>query len=167
MSIKDGVDAGTALEAASYLIRPAEEYVNDPNVEAMWAVKAAEDAEIHYNLLCSANPKLLKLCKYDDWIYSQFRTQFPKFQIDIVDVDSLKSSIAKEKWRKFCEEFKKVEDFSFGTLLRLNAHGEYSEENTILVARVQFLAIEVARNREGVNDVIYSKYIKQMDSSPS
>ncbi|ODM86724.1 Protein PBDC1 [Orchesella cincta] len=161
MSIQDGVDAGAALDAASYLTRPAEEYVNDANVEAMWAVKVAEDSEIHYNLLCSADPKLLKLCKYDDWIYSKFRKQFAKFKIDIVDVDSLKSHIAKEKWRKFCEELKNVEDFSFGTLLRLNAHEEYSEENTILVTRVQFLAIEIARNREGVNDRVYNQYIKQ------
>ncbi|ODM98768.1 Protein PBDC1 [Orchesella cincta] len=159
-SMRNEVDAGAALEAASYLTRPAEEYVNDANVETMWAVKAGEDAEIHFNLLCSADPKLLKLGEEDDRIYSKFREQFPNFQVDIVDVDSLKSKEAKEKWRKFCEELKDVEDFSFGTLLRLKAQEEYSEENTILVTRIQFLAIEIARNREGANDAVYSHHIK-------
>jgi len=168
MSIHDGVDAGAALGAASYLKKPAEEYVNDASVETMWAVKAGEDAEIHFNLLCSADPKLLKLSKFDDWIYSKFRLRFPEFKIDEIEVDGLKSSVAKEKWRSFCEEMKALEDFSFATLLRLNAHDEYTDENTILVTRVQFLAIEVARNREGLNDFVYeqSTYMKQDQLQP-
>jgi Polysaccharide biosynthesis len=54
-------------------------------------------------------------------------------------------------WRNFCEKFKWVEDFSYGTLLRLDCSKEYSEINSTLVARIQFLAIELARNREGNN----------------
>lgn len=45
----------------------------------------------------------------------------------------------------------KTEDFNFATLMRLNSHSDYKEENTIVVPRAQFLAIEVARNREGHN----------------
>lgn len=56
---------------------------------------------------------------------------------------------------------KNLEDFSFGTLLRLSAGEEYSEANTILVTRVQFLAIEIARNREGANDAVYQRSNKQ------
>jgi len=167
MSINAGVDPGAALDAASYLQRPAEEYVNDANVEAMWAMKAADDSEVHFNLLCSADPKLLKLCKWDDWIYAKFRTRFPEFPIDEIEVDGLKSSVAKEKWRTFCEEMKSLEDFSFATLLRLNARGEYSDENTILVTRVQFLAIEIARNREGLNDFVYQHSIGLAQLQPS
>ena len=44
-----------------------------------------------------------------------------------------------------------VEDYNFGTLLRLDCKDGYSEANTTLVPRVQFLAIEVARNRQGLN----------------
>lgn len=35
--------------------------------------------------------------------------------------------------------------------MRLNSHSDYSEDNTIVVPRAQFLAIEIARNREGLN----------------
>ena len=50
-----------------------------------------------------------------------------------------------------------VEDFNFGTLLRLDCSKGYSETNTTLVPRVQFLAIEVARNRQGLNLVHFGK----------
>lgn len=64
-----------------------------------------------------------------------------------------------QKWRPFCEKFKDVvEDYSFGTLLRLDHTGEYSELNSILVTRIQFYAIELSRNREGLNDCIRSKF---------
>lgn len=37
-----------------------------------------------------------------------------------------------QKWRPFCLRFEGlVEDFNYGTLLRLDSHREYSEENTI------------------------------------
>jgi hypothetical protein len=66
---------------------------------------------------------------------------------------------ALQKWRPLCEKFKDVvEDYSFGTLLRLDHSGEYSEHNSILVTRIQFYAIELSRNREGLNDCIRSKF---------
>lgn len=71
----------------------------------------------------------------------------------------MKSEEGKQKWRPFCEQFKgSVEDYSFGTLLRGDCEGDYSEENSILTTRIQFYAIELARNREGLNDGIRSKY---------
>ncbi|XP_025026491.1 protein PBDC1, partial [Python bivittatus] len=61
-----------------------------------------------------------------------------------------------QKWRPFCLQFEgAVEDFNFGTLLRLDCRRGYSEENTVLVPRIQFLAIEIARNREGCNAAVY------------
>lgn len=55
----------------------------------------------------------------------------------------------------FCEKFKNiVEDYSFGTLLRADTKGDYREVNTILVPRVQFYAIEIARNRENLNNEV-------------
>lgn len=56
-----------------------------------------------------------------------------------------------------------MQDYSFGTLLRKDCEGEYTEENSILVPRIQFLAIELARNREGYNNGIRSKYKKSKE----
>lgn len=47
-----------------------------------------------------------------------------------------------------------------GTLLRVDAAGDYNQENTTLVPRIQFFAIEIARNREGHNTVIKEKFKK-------
>lgn len=64
-----------------------------------------------------------------------------------------------QKWRPFCEKFKTtVEDYSFGTLIRIDSDGEYSEENSMLTTRIQFYAIELSRNREGCNDGVRIKY---------
>ncbi|NXO19510.1 PBDC1 protein, partial [Oriolus oriolus] len=61
-----------------------------------------------------------------------------------------------QKWRPFCLRFEGVvEDFNYGTLLRLDSRREYSEENSIFATRIQFLAIEIARNREGWNDAVF------------
>uniref|UniRef100_A0A1B6C9C8 Polysaccharide biosynthesis domain-containing protein n=1 Tax=Clastoptera arizonana TaxID=38151 RepID=A0A1B6C9C8_9HEMI len=110
-SISD-VSAEGLISASSVLSRPAEEFENDPTVEAMWAIRAYEHAEVYFN-----------------------------------------------KWRDFCEKFKDiVEDYNFGTLLRINTTGDYSEENSILTTRVQFYAIELARNREGYNDTVRLKF---------
>jgi hypothetical protein len=65
-------------------------------------------------------------------IYDDFRKEFADFKVDIVDVDQLKSSDAKEKWRPWMMKYEKiVEDFNFGTLLRINAQQDYTEENSI------------------------------------
>lgn len=48
-----------------------------------------------------------------------------------------------------------------GTLIRADASKEFSPDNSILVVRVQWMAIEIARNREGFNDNIRSLYAKK------
>ena len=63
-----------------------------------------------------------------------------------------------QKWRKFCDEFKDLEDYSFATLLRLDSSQDYSEENSIIATKVQFYAIELARNKEGHNDEIKNNF---------
>merc|ERR1740129_2477516 len=60
----------------------------------------------------------------------------------------------KAKWREFGNEFKHVDDFSFATLIRLNSSKDYEEVNSVIVTKIQFYAIELARNREGHNDQI-------------
>lgn len=109
--------------------------------------------------MCSVDPKYLRLTPLDDTIYKIFREDFPNLDVKVINEDELKSFEGKAKWRQFCEKFKKcVEDYSYGTLLRADATEGYDEENSILVTRIQFYAIELARNREGINDVIRKKF---------
>lgn len=104
------------------------------------------------------DPQFLKLTKADDQIYTEFRRSFPDLRVDLLDPEDLKSEPAKEKWRPFCLQFEGVvEDFNYGTLLRLDCSQGYSEENTLFATRIQFFAIEIARNREGCNRVVYRK----------
>nr|XP_031302147.1 protein PBDC1 isoform X3 [Camelus dromedarius] len=122
-----------------------------------WAMRAMQHAEVYYRLISSVDPQLLKLTKVDDQIYSEFRENFEKLRIDVLDPEELKSESAKEKWRPFCLKFDGiVEDFNYGTLLRLNCSQGYTEENTIFAPRIQFFAIEIARNREGYNKAVYT-----------
>lgn len=79
-------------------------------------------------------------------------------KVDVIDEEELKSSGSKLKWRNFIEKFNKLDDFAFGTLIRADSSKEFSPENSVFVVRVQFLAIEIARNREGCNDSIRKKF---------
>ncbi|XP_039435970.1 protein PBDC1 [Culex pipiens pallens] len=140
------------------LSRPADEFVNDGMVEELWAMKAVEHAEIHFNLLCSVDPRQLHLTPYDNEIYEEFRRNFPDLDVSVVKEADLKSGDGKAKWRAYVEKFNRLEDFSYGTLLRADATEEFQPDNAILVVRIQFWAIEVARNREGCNDVLRGKF---------
>ncbi|XP_067168489.1 protein PBDC1 [Apteryx mantelli] len=149
--------ASEAAAAARALSLPAEAYGNDPNIEMIWAMKAYQHAEVYFNLISSVDPKFLNLTKVDDQIYGEFRKTFSDLKIDVLDPEELKSEPAKEKWRPFCMQFEGVvEDFNYGTLLRLDCSKDYTEENTIFATRIQFFAIEIARNREGCNSVVYN-----------
>lgn len=122
----------------------------------MWAMKAYNHAEVYFNLISSVDPKFLKLTKMDDKIYSSFRETFKELNIKLLNPEELKSEEAKGRWRPFCNQFEGlVEDFNYGTLLRLDCEKDYTEENTIFATRVQFFAVEIARNREGFNDTVY------------
>lgn len=144
----------------------AESYGNDPNIEAMWAMKAYEHAQVYFNVLCSVDPKFLKLTPHDDLIYEEFTKCFSGLNLQPLNIDDLKSVEAKEKWRPFCNSFENVvEDFNFGTLLRINADHDYTEENSLLVTRIQFYAIEIARNRNGFNDNVREKFKASKPSS--
>ena len=117
---------------------------------------------IYFNILSSVKAKDLKLTVKDDLIYATFKSEFPDFKIDQISEASLKSEEAKSRWRLFCNKFEnEIEDFNYATMLRLDCTDEYCEKNTILVTRIQFLAIEIARNREGFNDLILEKFSKK------
>lgn len=154
-----------ALSLGQSLFLPAESYGNDPDIEMAWAMKAMQHAEVYYKLISSVDPQSLKLTKLDDQIYSEFRENFEKIRIDILDPEELKSELAKEKWRPFCMKFDGlVEDFNYGTLLRLDCSQGYTDENTIFAPRIQFYAIEIARNREGFNKAVFNVQDKEEDN---
>uniref|UniRef100_A0A671QH66 Protein PBDC1-like n=1 Tax=Sinocyclocheilus anshuiensis TaxID=1608454 RepID=A0A671QH66_9TELE len=134
-----GVEGATA--AAHALSLPAEAYGNDAQLEVMWAMKAYNHAEVYYNLISSVDPKLLKLTKSDEQIYTKFREAFPDLSIEVLDPELLKSADAKEKWRPFCNQFEGVvEDFNYGTLLRLDCQKDYTEVNTIFGVGAEHLS---------------------------
>ncbi|GAB6031540.1 polysaccharide biosynthesis domain containing protein 1 [Chamberlinius hualienensis] len=133
----------------------AEDYGNDASVEAMWAVKAFDHATTYFNIISAVDPQYLKLTPHDNQIYEEFVKTFPDMKLEVIDIEELKSDSAKEKWRPWCNQFEKVvEDFNMGTLLRIDCKKEYDEANTIFVTRIQFYAIEIARNRKGLNNSI-------------
>ncbi|KAG8950134.1 hypothetical protein FRC04_007989 [Tulasnella sp. 424] len=94
----------------------------------------------------------------DDEIFEDFSKTFPDYienpdLIAKLDEDHVKSSEGKEKWREFMGRYeKKINDYNFGTLIRPDCKEEYTEKNSMFVARTQFYAIEIARNRLGLND---------------
>ena len=128
------------------------------------ATTAAVYAEVYFNLLCSMEPSSLKLTgtqELDDRIYSEFKQSFPILCLDLdkfVEDDS-KNEVSTEEWSKFCERFKKdVDDYGQECLLRLDSSKDYTEENMMVVTKLQFLAIEIARNREGCNDSLRTNF---------
>ncbi|VEL07126.1 unnamed protein product [Protopolystoma xenopodis] len=136
-----------------------------PELELCWATKAYQHAEIHFNLLCALpDTRLLKLTSLDDVIYQRFEEIFNGMELKSMDELQLKSESSKATWRDFCNEFKeKVDDFNFATLLRLDASKGYDATNTCIVPRIQFLTIEIARNRRGLNDTrTLQKYNKKI-----
>ncbi|KAJ7614123.1 DUF757-domain-containing protein [Roridomyces roridus] len=141
----------------------------DPNqaqnlieIEKQFAVKAVEQAQTYWNLLEKVQPKELKLTKLDDEIFEETMKTFPELAEDNyakltkLDEEGMKNPEGKERWRLFIESYKKkVKDYNFGSLIRTDARQEYGETNTIFVTRIQFYAIEIARNRLGLNDAAH------------
>ncbi|KAK6198613.1 uncharacterized protein RJT21DRAFT_49572 [Scheffersomyces amazonensis] len=139
----------------------AETAENLEDMEKQFAVKAVMQAETFWSLLEKIPGSKLKLTKHDDEIFEQFLQDFPEYkepsQVAIISEDDMKSKEGKARWRTFCEKFNEIEDYNFGTLLRTSAADEYSQEGTIFVVRIQFYAIEIARNRYGLNDWMSKK----------
>lgn len=90
----------------------------------------------------------------DAGLRAAFRAAFPTMDVAVVAEGPMKSTAGKAAWRAFLEGPAKAitPDYAFGTLLRLSAAGGYTPENTTLVSRGVFYAVEAARNAEGVHD---------------
>lgn len=113
----------------------------------------------YWKILGQTRGSKLRLTKYDDDIYKHFKREFPDYDpAGMLNEDEMKSKEGKERWRKFIGEYEKtIDDYNFGTMLRKSANAEYTEDETIFAVRMQFYALEIARNKEGLNDWIYEK----------
>jgi hypothetical protein len=138
----------------------AENVENLGEIEKQWAVKALEHAETYYKLICEVQPSTLRLTRVDDDLYEDFRKTFPDMDIkklapsDINATESIKSI-----WRSFIMPYEtRIAHYNFGSLIRLDSSQDYTEQNSYFVTRTQFYAIEIARNREGCNDIVYQQY---------
>ncbi|KAL3895589.1 MAG: hypothetical protein SGCHY_004612 [Lobulomycetales sp.] len=135
-----------------------------PEMEMQWAVKAFEHAETFFSQLeklagsqTQASQTAIQRFRFttpalDEEIYAHFRREFPDMPVAGFDEHlHFKSPERKKQWREFINVYEKsVEDYNFGSLLRVDPFQDYSEENSIFVTRLQFIAIELARCREGV-----------------
>lgn len=131
----------------------AEDYVNDSSVEMHWAMKAYQHAETYENLLKAVSDSTsLKLTRIDDDLYLNFKKEFPDLDVRVIEEQDIKTKEQKEKWRNFCNQYENsVPDWNMATLIRSDCSKGTSSENTFIVPRIQFLAIEIARNRRGLN----------------
>lgn len=136
-------------------------------IEQQFAVKAVMQAQTYWNLLSTRKGSDLRISAHDDEIYDHFVEEFPEYVEDpekarLLDEDQIKSAEGKKRWREFINKYeKKIDDFNFGTLLRLDANGEYDEANTMFSVKLQFYAIEIFRNRHCMNDWIKEKADKE------
>ncbi|KAL5327726.1 hypothetical protein ACEPPN_005430 [Leptodophora sp. 'Broadleaf-Isolate-01'] len=142
---------------------------NLEDIEKQFAVKVVQHMSTYWSILEKVRGSTLRLTKLDDDIYTHLKADFPEFDPAApIDEDEMKSKTGKERWRKFLMAYeKKVDDYNFGTMLRADAKGEYEEKETIFVPRMQFYAIEIARNRNGLNDWIFEKAQKEAAEAKS
>lgn len=53
---------------------------------------------ILFQILCSVDPRLLRLTPHDDLIYKAFREEFPNLDVKVLNEDEIKSPEGKEVW---------------------------------------------------------------------
>ncbi|KAL2261152.1 hypothetical protein VTK26DRAFT_4626 [Humicola hyalothermophila] len=142
---------------------------NLEDIEKQFAVKAVQHMQTYWAILEKVKGSSLRLTKIDDEIYEHLKKDFPEFDpAATIDENEMKSKQGKERWRKFMMAYeKRVDDYNFGTLLRSNPKFEYGREETIFVPRMQFYAVEIARNKLGLNDWVYEQAQKEKASNPS
>ncbi|BEI81256.1 hypothetical protein CcaverHIS002_0204160 [Cutaneotrichosporon cavernicola] len=128
----------------------AEAAGNMEEIEMQFAVKTVEHLEAK-----------IKLTSMDDDIVEDLYIRFPEYKenpgllLHIAE-DDFKSNENKVRWREFIQGYEEsLTEYNFGTLVRKDSDQTYSEENSMLVTRAQFVAIEIVRNRNGLNNKVY------------
>jgi hypothetical protein len=106
--------------------------------------------ETYWKILERKKGSELRLTRYDDQIFENFKKEFPDFDPAVtINEDELKSKKGKEQWRKFIAHHEKgdqkIDDYNYGAMIRANPKEEYTQEGTLFVVRMQFYAIEIAR----------------------
>ncbi|KAF2486640.1 P-loop containing nucleoside triphosphate hydrolase protein [Neohortaea acidophila] len=124
-----------------------DEAPNYEEIEKQFAVKVVEHMNTYWAILEKIPGSKLRLTKCDDEILEHFNKEFPDFDLKAtINEDEMKSKDGKEKWRTFINAYEnKIEDYNFGTIIRANPAWEYGEKETIFAVRMQFYAIEIAR----------------------
>ncbi|KAL3421355.1 PBDC1-like protein [Phlyctema vagabunda] len=142
---------------------------NLEDIEKQFAVKAVQHMSTYWAILEKVRGSQLRLTKIDDEILEHLKADFPEFDpAATINEDEMKNKAGKERWRKFMMAYeKKVDDYNFGTIVRTNPKFDYGNEETIFVPRMQFYAIEIARNRLGLNDWIYEQNQKETAAAKS
>ncbi|KAL2202955.1 DUF757 domain-containing protein [Sarocladium strictum] len=137
----------------------ADEAGNMEDMEKQFAVKVVQHMQTYWSILEKVKGSSLRLTKMDDEIYAHLQEAFPEFDPEkTIDEDEMKSKSGKQRWRDFMMQYEKViDDYNFGTMVRNNPKAEYDEDTTIFVPRMQFYAVEIARNKKGLNDWIYDQ----------
>ncbi|RUP44449.1 hypothetical protein BC936DRAFT_149447 [Jimgerdemannia flammicorona] len=89
-------------------------------------------AETYFKLISSYDASKLRLTKIDDEIYEDFTTTFPEIDVTHLKEDDFKSTAAKDKWRPWINKYeKRVNEYNFGSLLRIDPAQDYTEANTM------------------------------------
>ncbi|KAF7728591.1 polysaccharide biosynthesis domain containing protein 1 [Apophysomyces ossiformis] len=115
-------------------------------------------AETYFKLISSFDASKLRLTNIDDEILKDFEENFPEIDVLHLDEKHFKSPEAKEKWRTWINKYeKRVNEFNFGSLIRIDARDDYTEQNTMFGVRMQFYAVEIARNRKGLNAAVHGQ----------
>lgn len=109
-------------------------------MEQAFAMKAIKHADSFFNLCKAVKASSIGMTLHSEAgpLLQSFKEGFPEFFENggaklqkINEETDMKSPAAKEKWRKWIKPWEKLEDYNFGTLLRADSKGEYSEENSM------------------------------------
>lgn len=125
--------------------------------------------EAYWGILEKKRGSEFLLSPLQDEIYNHFIAEFPEYKANpqlamCLDEDAMKSKEGKARWRTFMNHYEKtVKDYNFGTMLRRRADQGYTEENTMFSVRMQFLAIEIFRNKHKMNDWVYEEAQKERE----
>jgi hypothetical protein len=133
------------------------EVENSGEIEMNGIMYAVDYMSDHWRMLTSTSDAselvLTEDRAEDDRLYREFRAAFGAMDVHRTASDMLQDPRTQETWRTFMmAQDGRLKEFNMISLLRIDAALGYDDANTLLVPRVQFLAIEIARNREGVND---------------
>lgn len=72
------------------------------------------------------------VCRIDDEIYEDFEATFPEIDVKHLNDEHFKTPKAKEKWRNWVNKYeKRVNEFNFGSLIRIDYREDYLEQNTM------------------------------------